>query len=38
MRFVDRADVLTLEFGRAYAAIVPRFLGSTEYRQLVRAG
>lgn len=38
MRFVDRADVLTLEFGRANAEIVPRFLGSAEYRQLVRAG
>ncbi len=38
MRFVDRADVLTLEFGRANAEIVPRFLGSVEYRQLVRAG
>ncbi len=38
MRFVDRADVLTLEFGRADAEIVRRFLGSAEYRQLVRAG
>ncbi|WP_043163499.1 NUDIX domain-containing protein [Salinispora tropica] len=38
MRFVDRSDVPALEFGRAYAEIVPHFLGSAEYRQLVWAG
>jgi 8-oxo-dGTP diphosphatase len=35
MRFVDPAVVPTLEFGVAYAEIVPRFLASPEYQALV---
>ncbi len=35
MRFVDAAAVPGLEFGRAYAQIVPRFLASQQYRALV---
>jgi 8-oxo-dGTP diphosphatase len=37
MRFVDPTLVPGLEFGRAYADIVPRFLASEEYRALVTA-
>lgn len=35
MRFVDAADVPSLEFGQANGEIVPRFLASPQYRQLV---
>jgi 8-oxo-dGTP pyrophosphatase MutT (NUDIX family) len=35
MRFVDPAVIPTLEFGAAYAEIVPRFLASPRYRALV---
>jgi 8-oxo-dGTP pyrophosphatase MutT (NUDIX family) len=35
MRFVDAAVVPNLEFGAAYAMIVPRFLASPQYRALV---
>ncbi|WP_431729778.1 NUDIX domain-containing protein [Verrucosispora sp. TAA-831] len=38
MRFVDGTDVRALEFGRAYGEIVPRFLDSPQYRELVSAG
>ncbi|WDZ88038.1 NUDIX domain-containing protein [Micromonospora cathayae] len=38
MRFVDGADVRALKFGRAYGEIVPRFLDSPQYRELVNAG
>jgi 8-oxo-dGTP pyrophosphatase MutT (NUDIX family) len=34
MRFVEPATVDTLQFGAAYAAIVPRFLASPQYRAL----
>jgi 8-oxo-dGTP diphosphatase len=37
MRFVDPAAVPTLEFGAAYAAIVPHFLASPQYRALLSA-
>jgi 8-oxo-dGTP pyrophosphatase MutT (NUDIX family) len=37
MRFVDPATVAGLEFGAAYAEIVPRFLASPQYRALVTA-
>ncbi len=35
MRFVEPAAVPGLEFGAAYAMIVPRFLASQAYRDLV---
>lgn len=35
MRFVDAALVPSLEFGAAYASIVPRFLASPQYQALV---
>lgn len=35
MRFIAATEVPGLEFGAAYAAIVPRFLASDEYRSLV---
>jgi 8-oxo-dGTP diphosphatase len=38
MRFVAGADVRTLEFGRAYGEIVPRFLDSPLYRELITVG
>ncbi|NUT32140.1 MAG: NUDIX hydrolase [Hamadaea sp.] len=38
MRFVDAAVVATLEFGAAYAQIVPQFLASARYQALVSAG
>jgi 8-oxo-dGTP pyrophosphatase MutT (NUDIX family) len=37
IRFVDPTVVATLEFGAAYARIVPRFLASPQYRALVSA-
>lgn len=37
MRFVDPATVPTLKFGAAYAAIVPQFLASPQYRALLSA-
>lgn len=37
MRFVDAAATAGLEFGAAYAAIVPRFLASPQYRALINA-
>ncbi|WP_285559953.1 NUDIX domain-containing protein [Actinoplanes regularis] len=37
MRFVDPATVAGLEFGAAYAVIVPRFLASEEYEALLSA-
>ncbi|GAA2911451.1 hypothetical protein Acy02nite_89760 [Actinoplanes cyaneus] len=37
MRFVDRAAVAGLEFGAAYAQVVPRFLASAQYQALVSA-
>ena len=36
MRFVPGEEVRHLEFGAAYAAIVPQFLQSRPYRQLAR--
>ncbi|MDG4768011.1 NUDIX domain-containing protein [Solwaraspora sp. WMMD406] len=38
MRFVAGTVVRTLEFGRAYGEIVPRFLDSPLYRELITAG
>jgi 8-oxo-dGTP diphosphatase len=38
MRFVAGAYVRTLEFGRAYGEIVPRFLDSPLYRDLITTG
>ncbi|MFV2085734.1 NUDIX domain-containing protein [Micromonospora sp. LOL_021] len=38
MRFVAGTDVRTLEFGQAYGEIVPRFLDSPLYRELITAG
>lgn len=37
MRFVDPAEIPGLEFGVAYGSIVPRFLGSPHYRELIIA-
>lgn len=37
MRFIDPATVAALEFGAAYAQIVPRFLASPQYLALVSA-
>ena len=37
MQFVDAAIIPGLEFGVAYSRVVPRFLASPEYRQLVAA-
>jgi len=38
MRFVAGTGVRALEFGRAYGEIVPRFLDSLLYRELITAG
>lgn len=38
MRFVAGTDVRVLEFGRAYGEIVPRFLDSPLYRELITVG
>jgi hypothetical protein len=35
MWFLPADEVARLEFGRAYSMIVPRFLASPEYRNLV---
>jgi 8-oxo-dGTP pyrophosphatase MutT (NUDIX family) len=35
MWFLPAEEVAALDFGRAYSMIVPRFLGSTQYRELV---
>ena len=37
MQFVEAATVARLEFDAAYAAIVPRFLASPQYRAMVSA-
>ena len=37
MRFVEAATVARLEFGVAYAAILPRFLASPQYRAMLSA-
>ncbi|GAB3090273.1 hypothetical protein GCM10027186_59750 [Micromonospora schwarzwaldensis] len=37
MRFVDGVEVRSLEFGRAYGEIVPRFLDAPQYQELVSA-
>jgi 8-oxo-dGTP diphosphatase len=37
MRFIAPQQVAGLEFGRAYSMIVPQFLASTRYRELVTA-